>query len=298
MSDALLVGVDGGGTHCRVRIRRPDGTLLGAAEGGTANVFSGIGPAVDNVFSTLRAALARGGEDEAALARCHVGFGLAGASVSSVAAAFSALSLPVAAWALETDALTARRGAFRGADGAIAILGTGSAYAVKANGRTEILGGCGPVVSDQGGGAVLGRLALTEALLAHDGIRPPTALTQALLEGFAHAPRAVAEFARDAKPSDFGRLAPLIWDHFDRGDPVADRLIRDSLLIVEASAWACLGRGAPAIAFLGGQAARYRALLSPDLDARTVEPADDALEGALDLAREVFENRLRGPGTS
>lgn len=296
MSDAFLVGVDGGGTHCRVRVRRTDGTLLGVAEGGTANVFSGIDQALANVLSTLRRALERGGEDEKALPRCFVGLGLAGANVSSVSAAFSSRTLPVAAWALESDALAARRGAFDGADGAIAILGTGSAYAVKANGRTEILGGCGPVVSDQGSGAVLGRLALTEALLAHDGVRPRTALTEALLENFARSPHAIAEFARDARPSDFGRFAPLIWDYFDRGDPVAGNLIRDSLWVIEATAQACLDRGAPAIAFLGGQAARYRALLSPALASRTVEPVGDALEGALDLARELFENRTRENG--
>lgn len=291
MRDSLLVGVDGGGTHCRVRIRARDGALVGEAAGGTANVFRDIDAALVNILATIRRALASAGEDEAALARCHVGLGLAGANVPSVAAAFSARALPFAAYALETDALTARRGAFDGGDGAIAILGTGTAYALKAHGRVEILGGFGPLVSDQGSGADLGRRALAETLLAYDGVQPASGLTQALLDEFDGSPHAVAEFARDARPSDFGRFAPLIWDRADAADAVADRLIRESLAVIEATASRCLAKGAPAIAFLGGQAQRYRARLSPELTARTVEPAGDALEGALDLARQIFERR-------
>ncbi len=288
MANLLLVGVDGGGTHCRVRIRRLDGTLLGKAEGGSANVFSDVEAALATIVATVRAALTSGGEDGDAVERCVVGLGLAGANVPSVADAIRARGLPFAASALESDALAACRGAFSGGDGAIGILGTGSAYAVRVAGERRILGGYGMAVSDHGSGADLGRRALAAALLAHDGFGPSSDLSRALLAEFAGSPHAIAEFARDAAPRDFGRLAPLIWDHADAGDQVGVALIEESLTHIEASARACLALGAPAIAFLGGQAGRYRPRLSPELAARTVDPAGDALDGALDLAREAL----------
>ena len=293
MADPLLVGVDGGGTHCRVRIRRLDGSLLGQAEGGTANVFAGVEPALRTIVETVRAALVSGGEAGDALPRCVVGLGLAGANVPSVAAEVRATPLPFAASALESDAFAACRGAFAGADGAIAILGTGSAYALRVKGERRILGGYGMIVSDHASGADLGRRALAAALLAHDGFGPVSDLTFALMARFDGSPYAITEFARDAKPRDFGGLAPLVWDHADMGDAVALRLVEEGLSILEASARRCLDLGAPAIALLGGQAARYRPRLSSDLAARTVEPAGDALEGALDLAREALAARAR-----
>ncbi len=172
MSDELLVGVDGGGTNCRVRVRHVDGSLVGEAQGGTANVFAGLDAALDTIVDTTRQALERGGLDAADLSRCTVGLGLAGANVPSVAEALHARRLPFAAFGLETDAVTACRGAFAGGEGGIAILGTGTAYCVRARGALTLLGGWGMLVSDQGSGADLGRRALAEALLALDGARP------------------------------------------------------------------------------------------------------------------------------
>lgn len=285
MSDLLLVGVDGGGTKCRVRIRHGDGALIGEAEGGTANVFAGVEAAAAVIVATTRRALVEAGRSGEDLALCHVGMGLAGANVPSVAAALRASRLPFAAYALESDAVTACRGAFAGGDGAIGILGTGTAYAIRAGHDVTLLGGWGMMISDQGGGADLGRRALAASLLALDGAIPRTGLCDAVLSEFGDSAPAAVEFVRDALPRDYGRLAPLVWDHADRGDAVADRLIAESLGVIEPMLRRTLELGAPAIALLGGLAARYRPRLSADLAGRIVEPLGDAMEGGIDLAR-------------
>lgn len=287
MADGLLVGVDGGGTNCRVRVRDLDGTLVGEAQGGTANVFAGLDAALATIVATTELALERGGLGTADLARCHAGLGLAGANVPSVAEAFHERRLPFAAVGLETDAVTACRGAFAGGEGGIAILGTGTAYCVRARGALRLLGGWGMLVSDQGSGADLGRRALAEALMALDGARPRTPFCAAVLERFDGSAGAIVEFARTALPRDFGTLAPLVWDHAERGDPTADRLVSTALIDIEPMLRRMLELGSPALALLGGQAPRYRPRLSPDLAALVVEPAGDAMEGGIDLAREV-----------
>ncbi len=288
MSDVLLVGVDGGGTACRVRVRRSNGDFVGEAEGGTANVFAGLDAALATIVATTERALERGGLGRTDLGRCFAGLGLAGANMSSVAEALHARRLPFAAFGLETDAVTACRGAFAGGEGGIAILGTGTAYCVRARGHLTLLGGWGMLVSDQGSGADLGRRALAAALLALDGAKPRTPFCDGVLARFDNSAEAIVEFARTALPRDFGRLAPLVWDHAEAGDPAADRLVADSLLDIEPMLRRMIELGAPAIALLGGQAPRYRPRLPPDLAAWLAEPAGDAMDGGIDLARSVW----------
>lgn len=291
MSDGLLLGVDGGGTKCRVRVRRPDGVLVGEAEGGTANVFAGLDAALGTILATVETALAQGGLGRSDLGRCYAGLGLAGANMPSVAEALHARSLPFAGFGLETDAVTACRGAFAGGEGAIAILGTGTAYCVRTQRGVTLLGGWGMLVSDQGSGADLGRRALAAALLALDGARARTPFCEAVLSRFGHAADAVVEFARTALPRDFGTLAPLVWDHAERGDAEAGRLVAEALADVEAMLRRTIELGAPRLCLLGGQALRYRPRLPADLAALLVEPLGDAMEGGIDLARTVRRAR-------
>ncbi|WP_182084207.1 BadF/BadG/BcrA/BcrD ATPase family protein [Aureimonas sp. ME7] len=294
MAVELLAGVDGGGTNCRVRVRHADGRLVGEAQGGTANVFAGLDAALATIVSTTRKALAQGGLSPADLARCHVGLGLAGANVPSVAEALHAKELPFAGFGLETDAVTACRGAFAGGDGAIAILGTGTAYCVRAGGAQTLLGGWGMLVSDQGSGADLGRRALAVALLTLDGVRPRTPFCEAVLSRFDGSAGAIVEFAGAARPRDFGHLAPMVWDHADAGDGQAVLLVDEALADVEPMLRRTLALGAPAIALLGGQAERYRPRLAPDLQAVLAEPLGDAMEGGIDLARAVRQAEREG----
>lgn len=288
MRISLLAGVDGGGTGCRVRVRRLDGTLIGEAAGGPANIFTGAETASASIRAVALEALCQGGLGEEALLCCHAGLGLAGANVPAVAARFAAAPPVFASQALESDALTACRGAFAGADGAIAILGTGTAYAVRRQGRFTLLAGWGMAVSDGGSGADLGRSVLREALLAADGIHPRTGLVAAVLDRFADDPSRIAEFALQASPAAYGTFAPLVWDFAERGDPVAVAIVGEGLARVEPLLARLLDLGAPRIALLGGLAARYRPQLSPALAERIAEPVGDAMEGALDLARSTL----------
>lgn len=282
--ETILLGVDGGGTGCRARATLADGTLIGTAEAGPANIYSDGEGAHANILAAATAALAAGGLGAEALARCHAGLGLAGANIPVSLEAFRARPLPFAVVAIETDAFTACRGAFADSDGAIAILGTGTAYVARAAGTFTSIGGWGFAVADQGGGAHLGRAALAATLLAHDGLAPASPLTEAIMARHG-SPAALAEYARTARPGDFGQLAPAVMDAADAGDPVAATLLAEALAFVERALGHVLALGAPAIVLLGGLAPRYRRHLSTPLAARIATPRGDALDGALLLAR-------------
>ncbi len=283
----LFIGVDGGGTRCRARAADADGRIIGEAETGTANLLAGLDQARANIVSAMTGALAAGGVAPSMLGRSVVGLGLAGANVATLHRAFSGAGLPVSAFALESDAFVACRGAHGNADGAIAVLGTGTAYVARRDAAFVSLGGWGFALSDQGSGADIGRTALRAALLAYDGIGPADALTEAVLSHFRHNPDAMVTFARDALPRDFGNFAPLVLDHADAADPVASAIVEDAIGHIATAIDRLQALGAPAVALLGGLAMRYRARLITRVAVPIVDPDGDALTGALALAREA-----------
>lgn len=282
---SLFLGVDGGGTGCRVRIRSADGALVGEAEGGPANIFSDFEGALERMLDVARAALAAGGASEADLGRCHAGLGLAGADIPDAARRFARTTLPFASARLASDVVTACLGAHGGGDGGLAVIGTGTAYIARHGGSQRIFGGWGPAVSDLGSGADLGRRALVAALLAHDGLGPASSFTAETLGAFEDDPATLARFASRATPGEFGRFARPLFDHADEGDPVAAAILADCTVLVERALARLVALGCARIVLVGGLAGRYRPLLTDAIAARIHPPKADALEGALMLAR-------------
>ncbi len=171
----------------------------------------------------------------------------------------------------------------------MAILGTGTAYMARKNGKSRAIGGWGFQVGDQGSGARIGRDLLEQTLLAYDGVRAGSPLTQAMLAIFRNNPEDVVEFTTNAKPGDFGGFAPKVFEHAEKGDSVANWILDKAVADVEASLGALdLARRRDPLCLLGGLAplyaprlsARYRALLKP--------PLDDALGGAVQMAVRLF----------
>ena len=144
MNDApLTMGVDGGATHCRARLRGLEGNLLAEATGAAANIhvdfaaaIEALGAVVDEVLARASSArpIARGSRS----ASGSPAFKEASDS-ARVAAAFPAFRLVRAA----NDAATACIGAHAGADGGLIIAGTGSAAIARVQGRETIIGGRG-----------------------------------------------------------------------------------------------------------------------------------------------------------
>jgi glucosamine kinase len=214
---------------------------------------------------------------------------LAGANVPSLAAGLKAHGLPFAGFALASDAVIACLGAHRGRDGAILILGTGSQGFAIVEGKETAVGGWGFALSDGGSGAILGRAAIRAAVASIDALDLDCALSRAIMARFGDDPAAAVTWSASAAPRDYATFAPMVLEHLAHGDPLATRLMAESLDAVMRHMDRLIALGADRIALMGGLAAAHRALLPARLAAHVVEPEGDAEDGALLLARRSLQ---------
>ena len=205
---AYLIGVDGGGTGCRVIISTLAGKPLGKGSAGPANIMTNFDSAHVNVVEAAEIACKDADLPVTVLAQASAYLGLAGSNIGDCAERF-ARRLPFLRCQIETDAMISLQGAIGDNDGAVAIIGTGSAFVSKCGDAVDIVGGWGFMVGDLGSGSRLGRSLLQETLLAYDGVRDATALTSAVLAKFRDDPRTIVEYAHTARPGEFGSFAPM-----------------------------------------------------------------------------------------
>ncbi|MGB3643789.1 MAG: N-acetylglucosamine kinase [Mesorhizobium sp.] len=283
----FVLGIDGGGTSCRAALARADGVVLGRAKAGAANIRTDLTGARTSIVEAARRAFAEAGQDPDLVSRTPAVLGLAGANVGTYRQQLQAI-LPFSRSRVETDAEIALEGAVGAGDGAMAILGTGSAYMVRKGGKSRAIGGWGFQVGDQGSGARVGRDLLEQTLLAYDGIREGSSLTREMLAVFRDRPEDVVEFTTNAKPGDFGGFAPKVFDHAQKGDAVAVWIVDRAVADVEAALGALdLSDDAP-LCLLGGLAPLYAPRLSERFCGLLREPLGDALSGAVRMAARAF----------
>ncbi len=280
------VGVDGGGTACRARLYDHAGHALAEGRAGCANVQRGVNTAWTNIVAATEQALAAAELEPSVLAHTAVGLGLAGAVRECDRTSMLAHPHPFARARLLTDAHTAQLGAFAGGDGAILIIGTGSCGMIRHGNHFRSVGGLGFPASDHASGAWLGLLALRESLLALDGFRPATVLTEAVLAHFQRDPDAVVGWQRTATPRDYARFARLVCDHADGGDTLAQELIARELAEVETLIKGMLELGAECVCILGGLGERLSPAIGEPLRAHLVAARGDAMDGGLILAKD------------
>ncbi|MBA3518842.1 MAG: N-acetylglucosamine kinase [Rhizobiales bacterium] len=283
----LFLGVDGGGTNCRARIRDDAGALLGEGTGGPANVLLDSRLVMSSILTASRAAAAQAGLAEADLGRAYAGLGVAGAGIKSAVARLLAEPHPFRSVAVETDAHAAWLGAHGGADGAILILGTGSCGLAVVGGRQSYVSGWGAQVSDEASGLMIGREALRRTLWAYDGRAETTPLADAILSRFGGSAEEIVAFAANARPADFGRLVPLVLEHAASRDPLALALVSEATADAARMITRLLDAGAPSVCLLGGLAGVLEAWLPPPLRERLTSPKGDAMDGAILLARQA-----------
>lgn len=291
-----ILGIDGGGTSCRAAVADPQGTILGRGKSGAANILTDPNNAILSITEAAKAAFRDAGLDGDAVGEASAFLGLAGTNVGDLAR-YVHDRLPFRHTDIDSDGLIALQGALGDGDGAVAILGTGTIYMARKAGTVRYIGGWGFTVGDLGSGARIGHALLQEALLAHDGVRPRSAVTDAVLDEFKHDPRGIVEFARLSKPGDFGRYAPLVFEHARARDPRAVAIVEAAAGTVNEALDAIMAlAGARRLCLLGGLAPLYPEWLSQRHRAILVEPQADALTGAVALAAARQRERTGASG--
>lgn len=287
----FVIGIDGGGTSCRAAVAEAGGRILGRGKSGAANILTDPDGAIVSIIECTRAAFADAGLPRGKLSASSAVLGLAGANVGE-AGRYVSEHLPFAASNVVPDGLIALQGALGDRDGAVAILGTGSVFMSRNGASIRSIGGWGSIVGDLGGGARLGRALLEETLLAHDHIHRSSPVTDAVMTEFKGEPGYLVEFARTAKPSDFGRFAPLVFDHAGKDDTVAIKLIETAARSVDEALDAITSSGCERLSLLGGLSHLYPQWLSDRHRAILFDAEADALTGAVALAAARFGTRI------
>ncbi|MBL0372319.1 N-acetylglucosamine kinase [Rhizobium sp. KVB221] len=288
----FLIGIDGGGTSCRAAVADAEGRILGYGKSGAANIMTAPDTALANIEKAARAAFLNAGLSEDLVNSARAYLGLAGNNVEDTVAYISA-RLPFAESTIESDGFIALQGALGDGDGAVAILGTGSIFIARCDTSVHYIGGWGYHIGDLGSGARLGQMALVESLLAYDLISPPSPMTTALLGEFNNEPPKMVGFSQRAKPGDFGRYAPYVFDYASQGDQTANRILTLSAGWVDAALdrVSDLTNGGR-LCLLGGLATLYPPYLAERHRERLVVPAADALTGAIALAKSTYGSSM------
>ena len=282
----LFLGVDGGGTRCSARLADEAGRVLGEGAAGAANARLGEA-ALGEIMKACRAALAAAGLPETEFARVHAGWGLAGLQQETARDFIVAHAHPFASLAIDTDAYGAWLGAFGGRDGAILILGTGVAGLAVIGGKRTPVGGWGAEIGDEGSGMAIGRMAVRKALWALEGMAPMTPLMSEVLDFFGRSGEAATTWSDTAIPADYARFAPTVLAHAERRDAMAMGILQEAARDIERIVTRLLDLGAPSIAMIGGLFPKMLPWLAPPLRPLITEPAGDAMDGGILMARQA-----------
>lgn len=267
-----FLGLDGGGTGCRVRLVDAEGRALG--EGCRTRQYH------------VRRHGCHGGDfrgQPAGLAGQASGgsgglSGIAGARISG-AVGWLPQKLPFGRCKVLGDGEIAVAGALGARDGIVAALGTGSVFTRQLAGAFTSIGGWGPVLGDEGGGAWMGRQLLARVLRAVDGLEPRTPLVESMLESLG-GPQRIVGFARDAVGADFAAQVPAILHAGD--DPLAQTILAEAQGHIEAGI-ARLQPDPPLPVIFAG---RLGQVFAPRITRWAQRDAlGSALDGALRLAR-------------
>jgi glucosamine kinase len=280
-----FLGIDAGGTHTRTRLVASDGAVIGLGESGPANTRIGLDNAIRAIEEACAAAIQSAGLTEAQVGMIRAGLGIAGLNRRGVLQGLRAYPFPFGSLAIASDAAIACIGAHAGDDGGIVIVGTGSIGFARVRDETITVGGYGFPVSDEGSGADLGLRAIRRSLWARDGRAPHSAMTQEVLERFSGSAGEIVAWMDKATPTAYATFAPLVMDHADRGDPVAEPIVQESALQIDRLIRVLLERGAPDVCLMGGLSARMIEWIAAGLRKRLREPRGDSLDGGVWLAR-------------
>jgi len=291
MPDQFFIGIDGGASSCRARLRDLEGNLLGEGYSGPANIHLDLDLAKESIRAASRAAIRAAGLDERVLHRAHAGLGLAGAGLKGACEQLRAGLNSFASTVVSTDAYIAWLGAHRGGNGGIVILGTGSCGLAIVGGKRIDVGGWGAEISDEAGGQRIGREALRRSLWTYDGRAKRTRLSDLILDRYRRDPAKIVAFATSATPAQYAEFAPLVFEYARRGDPLAVELVQETAEAATRIIDRLIAGGATAVSLIGGLADPVMPWLPSRLREFLAAPQSDPLDGAILMARHDVQSR-------
>lgn len=289
----LYLGVDGGGSKCRVVLMTADNKLLGEGLSGPGNPLRGMQLATASILDATAQALTSAGLPQSTMSQLIVGAGLAGVNLPEYYQLFSAWQHPFASLHLTSDLHIACIGAHNGQDGAVLICGTGSCGLAAVKGQLLEVGGHGFPYGDNGSGAWFGLQVLQQVLRSLDKLIEPTILTELLQTEvpFSNTLQLVSHFM-NASPTDYARLAPLVFLAAEQGDSVARQIVEQGAGHINAIAERLMTIQPAALCLIGGLAYKVEPYLTSAVRQLVVPASQPPEYGAVWFARQAAANRI------
>lgn len=278
----FLVGVDGGGTHCRASIYDDNGTFLGRGHSGPANPVNGFEQTKESIINAIEDAKKDAGI-ECPLSHIVVGAGLAGLHLPVMKAKMSDWQHPFCELHTTTDIHAALLGAHQKEDGAVIIIGTGFSALGIVNDRQISIGGYGFPIYAICSGSWFGLELVKAVLVDHDGVGPTTSMTQAVLANEDIV--SLATRTNNAAPDIFGRFSPVVFEHAEQGDKVARQLVTAGAEFIDRVIKKLLDNQIVRVSLVGGVAPCIANWLNADFKQYLCEPKASAEFGAMMYAR-------------
>jgi glucosamine kinase len=226
---AIVIGIDGGGSRTRALVADENGNEIVTVEGGGSAVRPGEAERSAEVIAALvRDALAASDMSHVTPKVICVGGAGVGREAEQQALWQALASRELAEEVVvHADATVALDDAFGDGAGVLVIAGTGSvAFGRGPTGQFARCGGWGPVFGDEGGGAWIGRRALSIVTAAADGREPETSLTGAILTAAElNDVTDLVAWAAASTPASLATLAPVVMSVADAGDLRANALL-------------------------------------------------------------------------
>lgn len=278
-----FVGVDGGGSGCRVVLTSVNQTILARASGGPANIETSFVTARENIIKSCKLALNLAKIPEEEIKNCYAVLGLAGSNLGNYAKKLTQ-ELPFAKNLILNDGEITLEGAIGPLDGCIGALGTGSIFVGRKEGKVSLTGGWGFNLGDDGSGAKLGKELMRMSIKCHDGLEKHTKLTEDLLAEFQNDISKLVEKAKAFEPRDYAFYAPQIFSALNSGDQIAKKIVSEEVWNIEKSLLAAGFSPSKPFCLIGGLGKLFLPHLGEVFQKTVSEPKGDALTGAISIA--------------
>ena len=285
----LWLGIDAGGTHCRVRLENDAGELLATGHATTGHPVHGIDVVAQNVLRATDMALQTAGQPAGNYQKIIAAGGYAGAHLQRFALLVHNWTSPFAAHYVTTDLHTACYGGLAGQDGGVMIMGTGSSAMANVKGVSHLIGGQGFLLGDIACGGWLGLQAVRYALAFRDGMRPTSDLVSLVEDIYQARGAELADKMIMAQPNEFAQCARDVFDVAEAGDEQARLIIKQAACDAQQVIEKLIVLGCQKIAVCGSVGQRLRNYFSEEIAQHLITPKGNAEQGAIWFARHRWQ---------
>ncbi|WP_075593276.1 BadF/BadG/BcrA/BcrD ATPase family protein [Pseudoalteromonas sp. PAB 2.2] len=279
------LGIDGGGSKCKVRLENQDGHLLSEAISGSANVATSAVQSQASLLDATKRAFEYAGLPLTELKKTSAHAGLAGANIESASKAMAQWQHPFAQFTVSTDLVIACKGAHQHHDGAVIILGTGFCAGFQRHQHIAELGGYGLLLSDGASGGWLGLQLCRKAFEVLDGVTQRSSVINTLLDELdCKSSQALSQQLITASPGELAKFAPLVFAH--PNDSFCQQLLTEAGSFIDRYIAYFKAQNIHRVTLVGGIASAITPWLSPSSQSQLTLAQASAEEGAILLAKQ------------